>query len=148
MRRGFTALEILVSLAIMALLAAVSIGAFSKVRNAKSLDSAVESASSLIREARSRALASEDGSQFGVYFEASRAVLFKGTVFTEGDPDNKVYELPGVAEIFNVSFSASSTVFKKLTGDPQSPGEVSIRLKDASGSRTIFINEVGLVYAE
>lgn len=141
-------MEILVSLAIMVLLTVVSVGAFSKVRNAKALDSAVESASSLIREARSRALASEDGSQFGVYFEVQRAVLFKGTVFTEGDPSNKIYELPSVAEIFNVNLTASSTVFKTLSGDTASPGNVSIRLKEGTGSRTIFINEVGLVYAE
>lgn len=149
MRRGFTALEILISLAIMALLIVVSIGAFSKVRNAKSLDSAVESTFSLIREARSRALASEDGSQFGVYFEAGRAVLFKGTAFTEGDPNNKIYGLPNVAEIFNINFLASSTVFKRLTGDAENPGNVSIRLKsDPARAKTIFVNEVGLVYAE
>jgi len=146
---GFTALEILVSLSIMAFLIVVSVGSFSKVRNARALDSAVESASSLIREARSRAMASEDGSQFGVYFEPSRAVLFKGTVFMEGDPNNKTYLPPNEVEIASVNFLASSIVFKKLTGDAENPGNVSVRLKnDPANAKTIFVNEAGLIYAE
>ncbi|MEK7567222.1 MAG: prepilin-type N-terminal cleavage/methylation domain-containing protein [Patescibacteria group bacterium] len=146
--KGFTALEILVSLAIMALLVVVSIGSFSKVQNTMYLDGAVESVSSLIREARSRTLASDGGSQFGVYFETKRAALFRGVSFSEGEPDNKVYNLPDKAEIININFPANSVVFKRMTGDTEVLGDVSIKLKNASNVKKILINEVGLIYVE
>ena len=148
MQKAFTALEILISLAIMALLVTVSIGAFSKFQNAVYLDGAVESVSSLIREARTRTLASDGGSQFGVYFETQRAVLFRGTVFSEGGIDNKVYNIPDKAEVININFPASSAVFKRLTGDTETAGDISVRLKNGSGLKKIIVNEVGLVYVE
>src|SRR3989344_7633243 len=130
MKNGLTALEILVALAILALLATLSISSFDKIQRVVYLDGAVESATSLLREARTKTLASEDSSQYGVYFESGRAVLFKGAAFSEGAPDNKIYTLPDKAEIININFPLNSVVFKKFTGDTQSAGDVSIKIKN------------------
>ena len=148
MKNGLTALEILVALAILALLATLSISSFDKIQRVVYLDGAVESVTSLIREARTKTLASEDFSQYGVYFESGRAVLFKGAEFSEGFPDNKTYVVPEKAEIINVSFPLSSVVFKKLTGDAEGIGDVSVKIKNSYNLKKISVNEVGLVYVE
>ncbi len=148
MKKGLTALEILVALAILTLLAVLSIGSFTKVQNVVLLDGAVESVVSLIREARTKTLASEDSSQYGVYFESGRAVLFKGVTFSEGATDNKIYTLPDKAEIININFPLNSAVFKKLTGDTQSAGDISIKIKNTASLKKISANELGLVYVE
>ena len=147
--RGFTALEIIVSLAILILLGAMTAGYLSGLKKVITLDGAIESIISLTREAKAKTLAPEDGSQFGVRFESSKATLFKGAAYIEGGADNKIYNLPGETEIFNIGFSGGNLVFKLLTGEPAATGSVSIRLKtDTANPKTIFINNAGLIYVE
>ena len=149
MKKGFNLLEILISVAILSLLAVLSVGYFSGLKRAIALDGVIESVASLTREARTKTLAPEDASAFGIHFEESRAVLFKGTEFTEGNPDNKAYLVPSEAKIFNISFTGGNLVFRRLTGEPQEAGSVSIGLRvDTSSSKTLFINTAGLIYVE
>lgn len=149
MKRGISALEILVSLAILALLAVLTMSYLSGLKKVVVLDGVIESLISLTREAKSRTLAPEGGSQFGVRFEPSKATLFKGAGFVGGAADNKTYTLPADAEIFDINFSGGDLVFQLLTGEPGIPGDFSIRLKaDPANSKTVFINSAGLIYAE
>lgn len=149
MKRGISALEILVALAILALLAVLTMSYLSGLKKVVVLDGVIESLISLTREAKSRTLAPEDSSRFGVRFEPSKATLFKGAEFVEGSASNKTYALPADAEIFDINFPGGDLVFQLLTGEPNIPGDFSVRLKaDLVNSKTIFINSAGLIYVE
>lgn len=146
---GFTTLEILIAVSILIILSALAIGSLSTFRDARELDRAVDEIFTLVREARSRTLSSEDDSQFGVHFETSNSVLFKGTTFTMGAPSNKTLILSNRVEIYAINIPGSDVVFERLTGDANPSGDVSVRLKaDPSESKTIIINSSGLIYVQ
>lgn len=147
--RGFTLLEILIGLFILILLSVIMVSVLIGVRDSRQLNKAIDEISSVLNEARALTLGSKDDSQFGVFFENSRAVLFKGAVYSEGAPDNKQVDLSNQVEIFNINFTGDTLVFERLTGDANPAGDVSIRLKkDVSKSKTIFINERGIIYVQ
>ena len=149
LKRGFTILEMLIAIAVLVILATIIIGAMANFRDSSEFNRAVDEVVAIIREARSKTLASEDGFQFGIHFESSRVVLFKGTSFVDSDPNNKVLTLSGRVEIFNINITGGNVVFERLTGDANPSGDVSVRLKnDLTNTETIIIGSGGLVYVQ
>jgi hypothetical protein len=132
------------------LLSIVSIS-FTSFRNAQTLENSVSEIISLIREARGKTLSSEDSSQYGLHFEASRMVFFKGTVFKEPGPAapyNREIQLSPLVEISSISLAGggSDVIFKRLTGGTNQYGSVVLRVKsDTSKTRTININSTGAI---
>ena len=147
--RGFTLLELAIALAILLILAAIGIGAFANFRDTRELDRAADDVMNLAREARARTLASEEDSQFGVYFESGRAVLFRGASYSEGAPGNEEHVFPARVEAHSITVPSSVVIFDRLTGATSNAGVVSFRLKsDSSQTRTITITAPGLMYVE
>lgn len=149
--KGFSLIEILVAVAVLVAVAALTAAVFSSFYRVQTLNSAIEQAISLIKEARSKTLSSEGASQYGVHFESSRLVLFKGSGFTEGNPDNKEFVLQSAVEIYDISLNGGvvDLVFKRLTGETNEYGGVFFRLKASpSKTRNIIIESSGLIGAD
>ena len=66
--QGVTALELLMVVAIMAILAAIVISPFAQFRNSKVLDTAGENALSILARARGNTLSSKNSYQYRVHF--------------------------------------------------------------------------------
>jgi type II secretory pathway pseudopilin PulG len=145
---GFSALELVVRLAVIMLAATLAIGALQSERNARTLEEATAQTLALLREARSRTLSSDAGMQFGVRFESSGAILFQGSAFVDGAPENRTV---GFGERVHVSTTLpnESVVFGRLTGQSSGVGTVVLALtSDATIRRTVAIEESGITYAE
>lgn len=146
---GFTTLEILIAVVVLIIVAVIILGAMRAFRDSSELDRTANDIMNIIREARSRTLSSENGNQFGARFESGKAVLFKGATYDPNDPNNEIYNLSSRVEISNINFSASTTIFKRLTGEADPAGDVSVRLKaNPAQAKIIFINSTGLVYVQ
>ena len=143
---GFTALEILIALAVVLILAAIVSGGFSSFRKEQILSGTAENIFSFVNEARAKTLSSKEDSVYGVHFENSRAVIFKGQNFSEGAPDNEIFYLPAAAEISQVSLAGggAEAIFKRLTGETGQSGTVVIRLKGGTKTKTVVIQKSGL----
>lgn len=147
--KGLSAIEFLIASFVVVILAALIAAAFFSFRDAQELSRATESLQTLMVEARSRTLSSENASQFGVHIETGRAVLFRGASFTEGAPDNKDVLFPARVEAYSITFPQGNVVFERLTGRADSSGEVKLRLRaDTAASSTIRVEESGLIYAQ
>ena len=145
-REGFSLVEIIVAVAVLAVIAALTANAFSSFYKNMALNSAVEQAISVLQEARSNTLSGKDSSQWGVHFEISRLAFFKGTSFTEPNPNNRDYQLSYSVEIYGISLNGGgpNVIFQKLTGKTNEYGAVSFRLKsDVSKTKTITIESNG-----
>lgn len=143
MMRGFTMLELLMVFAIsFVLFAAVSVP-FSSYRESQVLNASAEEIASLLNEARASSIASRESSQYGVHFEATRAVLFKGATWSGAPASyNKEFLFDGIVTIASTTLSGggSDIVFEPLTGETLNYGTVTLQSKrDASKQKTVTV---------
>jgi len=146
-QNGFSLIEIIIAMAIGAVLVAVVVISFSSFRNSKTVDISADQILSVINEARVKSVSSEDYSRFGVHFETSRVVLFKGDIFTEPNSSNTETLLSSLAEISDISLNGGGAdmVFQKLTGKTSNGGSLRVRLKsDNNKYKTISVKSTGI----
>ncbi|OGF62775.1 hypothetical protein A2662_00215 [Candidatus Giovannonibacteria bacterium RIFCSPHIGHO2_01_FULL_45_33] len=144
--KGFTLLEILVSMAIIVVLSALIFSVMSSFGESNKLTEANSGIIGLLRDARSRTLASEFGSNFGVHFENTKAVLFRGDVYDSASPANESYLLPPSIEISAIDLTAGAvdTVFTRLYGTTTASGTVTLRSRSVPAKiHTVSIYSTG-----
>ncbi len=145
--KGFTLIEILVTISIAAVLFAIIVSGFSGLRNNSDLQSAVEDSVSYLQETRANTLSSNNANVYGVHFESGKFVLFVGATYDPASATNKNRLLPSSVEINSISLNGggNDVVFKRLTGETSSHGTVTFRLtSNTSVTKTINILSTGL----
>lgn len=146
--KGFTLVEILISLAILAVVLTVALHAILSFRAVSDLNATGEQVASFLSEARNKTLASKSDTQYGIRFNLDRCVFFSGAVFASSTPGNKEYVFPRDVEISSIALAGGSkdTVFDRLTGETAGSGAITVRIKaDTSRTRTVSISSTGLV---
>lgn len=146
-QKGFTLLEILITLAIVVILSAIIIVPFSNFRASKLLEVTSNEVVSLLVQARADTISSKNASQYGVHFEASRVVLFAGDTFVDGNPGNFELSIDPVLQISNITLagSGSDVIFERITGSTAQPGTVMLGVvADASQFKIITIDPAGV----
>ncbi|KKT21254.1 MAG: hypothetical protein UW04_C0007G0006 [Parcubacteria group bacterium GW2011_GWB1_43_8] len=144
---GFSLIEIIVVIAIGAVLVAAITVSFSSFRNSKTVDISADQILSVINEARVKTVSSEDYSRFGVRFEANRIIFFKGDIFTEPNSSNIETPMSPLVEISDISLNGGGAdmVFQKLTGKTGNNGSLRVRLKsDNDKYKTISVKSTGI----
>lgn len=146
-KRGFTVIEFLIALSILAILAAIVFTSMSRFRNSKALQVVAEDILSLLDEGRADTLSAKDSYAYGAHFESSAIVLFRGPAYSSFDSSNKIVDIDGAVEISNISLAGGGQdiLFQRLTGKTSQNGTVTIRLKeDTSKIKTIAIEASGV----
>lgn len=128
--KGLTIVEIIISIAIIIVLGTITAFVFPRFRSSLVLHSALEDGLSLLEEAKSKTLSSENESQYGVNFASSTMTLFAGTTYNPLDPSNRRISFSSDVEISCISLvgGASSTVFERLTGETDQYGVIKFHL--------------------
>lgn len=145
LRTGFTLIETAVAVSIVLVLAALSLAGLSSFRDSSLLSKTADEAASALKTARSRTLASENALSYGVYFGTSTVILFPGTTYSVNNSANEITDISPRVEISSNTLTASSTAFRRLTGEATISGSVTFRLKsNPSKTKTITIYGSGL----
>lgn len=146
MNKGLTLLEIIVALSIFFILGAIAILAFSNYSKNSLLGDARARVLSELNYARSETLASENKSSWGVHFESSRIVRFKGSAYSSSDPSNVSISLPLGIAISSINLGGQpEVIFERLTGRAGNNGSIVLELSsNPSASTTINIYASGL----
>jgi len=136
--RGFTLIEIMLSVAIMSMLVALSVPVYQSFTRRNDLDIAAQSLAGMLVRAQTYARNMNGDNAWSVEIQSSTLTLFKGTNFagrdTTVDETNTIYQTPsGLSEV----------QFAKFTGIPNTTG--SITLTSGNDTRTITINAKGSV---
>jgi prepilin-type N-terminal cleavage/methylation domain-containing protein len=140
-KHGFTILEIILSVALIAVFAAVSMPVYQAFQERNDLDIATISIAQTLRRAQFLSQAVDGDTSWGVYIQSGSATLFKGVSFATRDTS---YD-----EVFDVSSNITTSgvleiVFSKFTGLPQTTGTI-ILTSSTNETRTITINTKGTV---
>lgn len=150
--RGISVIEILIVIAVIGILVAIVVPNLTRFRNEQALKNTSADIISLLNEARSNTISSVNSSQYGVYFESGRAVLFVGSTFTEPNSTNKELSFSSAVTIqssggISLNGGGSTVVFSRISGDTSNYGTITIQLvSDSSRQKIITIGQTGLVF--
>jgi len=150
---GLTIIELLTVVAILIILTSISISLFRIFQKESGLTNTAEEIINMLRFAQNKTLASQESSQWGVYFLTSSSpqeyILFKGGDYTSRDPAyDQVHKIPEKIEIYEVNLTGggSEIVFERISGDTNYSGNVSLRLKENTlKTRQIIVEQSGKV---
>jgi prepilin-type N-terminal cleavage/methylation domain-containing protein len=145
-KKGFTLVEMLVVLAIIAILLLIATPQFNKFRQAEVLNAASRDVLSSLEKARSNTLSSVNSSEYGVHFQSDQVIIFKGLTYSVGAVTNESISISEPASITNVTLggvsgSTGNVYFNRLYGAPSTTGTVTI--STSSLSKTITISATG-----
>jgi len=152
--KGFTLIEILVVLGVLGLLAASALVALSTLRGGSDLQAEAQGFSQVLELARSKTIASEGATRYGVYATSAsphRYILFQGNNYAlRVVSEDEVYNLRDTVEfVAPASFSGLSgqeVVFDRIQGSTSNAGYAKLQMKaDSNNSSTVSVGSSGNV---
>lgn len=140
-QRGFTLLELLLSVAILTLITGLSLPVYESFVRRNDLDLTTQSVAAAVRRAETYARGVNGDTTWGIRVQSNEVVLFKGASYAARDTafDEKV-SLPGTV----TPSGLSELVFAKLTGAPSATGTITLA-STTNDTRTITVNAKGMV---
>jgi prepilin-type N-terminal cleavage/methylation domain-containing protein len=142
MKNGFTLLEVLLSMALIAILAGVGLPTMYTLLSKNDLDVAQNQVAQSLGRATFLSSASDGDTTWGVKVLTGNIIIFKGTNYTSGRDANFDETYPIAASI--TPSGLTEVVFSKMTGLPQTTGDII--LTSTNGEiKTITINSKGTV---
>ena len=141
-RHGFTLLEVMLSLAVVGIMSAVSVPVLSRVQTKNDLDAATRVLVQSLRRAEILAQSVDGDTSWGVSAQSGSITLFKGPSFAGRD---STYD-----EIFTVPTTVTATgltevVMAKFTGYPTTTGSVTLTSSVLPDTSTVTIQAKGTV---
>ncbi len=146
--KGFTLLEVAITIGIVVLIGAISLVSFINSRNVRDLTTSAQNVLSVLRLAQSKALGGEDNSQWGVRLEQAQFILFRGTTFASST-STQSYSLPSSIEIVNIILAGGGqeVAFKRLSGQTDQTGVFTVRIKGSVAQVfSVTVDGSGKVY--
>lgn len=146
MRKGFTLIEIIVVVSIIAIFVLIAAAGFRNMSSHADLLSTHEQVLEVIRNARSETLSSKENTVYGFYLTATSITRFTGGAYNPVDPANEVYLFVGdVTATSSVITAGGEVLFTRLTGEASQSGTIYIRDFGAVATRTITLHASGLI---
>ncbi len=141
MKKGFSLLEMILSLALVGLVLAISLPLSQSYQNQNNFREVKDQLVSMIRKAQLFSQGSIEDSGWGVYISSTAATLFKGSSFALRDFSyDEVYDLP-----MTVGLSGTQQfVFNKISGELSSSSSLTL-ISLTNETSTININQKGIV---
>src|SRR3989338_7585244 len=149
--KGATLVEMLIALAIAAILFVFVYEVFVNYNRGQALEKSSAGVAAILNEARGKTLAGRGAAQYGIHFAADSVTFFTGAIYSPVTTTNKTERLNSLVEISNIALNGggSEVIFKKLTGATEQYGMVTLRDKnDGAGTMTITIYQCGLLEIE
>jgi prepilin-type N-terminal cleavage/methylation domain-containing protein len=145
-KKGVTLTEIVVVVAILGFIVAITFQSFTSYRTASSVEKVAGQVAALVNEARSLTLASKEDTTYGVHFEASKVVMFAGDTYSSSSAQNVTVNLGGgvTASAIELTGGGSEVVFNRLDGTARYSGTTTLSVSGASTTKKIIVYPTGL----
>jgi prepilin-type N-terminal cleavage/methylation domain-containing protein len=140
-QRGFTLIEVLLSVTILAMLVGLSLPVYETFVRRNDLDLTAQATVSAIRRAEAYSRSVNQDSQWGIELVAPGITVFKGDTYATRDAAfDEIIMLPNSISVSGIS----EIVFAKLSATPNATGTISFTTT-TNDTRTITINGKGMV---
>ena len=145
-QRGFSVVELLFAVAIIAVLAALSATTFMAVRQTEELKTATQDVWLALRSARNATLSSSGDQVYGVHIARNKVVRFSGSTYGTNSTTDMVSNFPGsVVATSSLSGSTTDIVFTRLSGEVSATGTITLLHSTTNATTTLTISQTGLV---
>ncbi len=148
---GFTLVEILVVMGLIAILSGVAFINFIRPQNQASLDSIVATLVADLKSQQTKAMAGDGVSApaaqaHGIYVQSGSYTLFKGSAYSGADTDNFVVS-SDTGTTLSTTLPSTQAVFTKGSGDVAGfiagQSTITVTSSGTGVSRTITLNRYG-----
>jgi prepilin-type N-terminal cleavage/methylation domain-containing protein len=145
--QGFTIIEILITLAILAIIVALLVNSFQLFSKHQEINKDADIVIEALEEARTNTLASQNASQYGVHFATSSVTIFAGSTYVAGASTNVSPSLTSSATVLTRTLTGggNDVVFQRLTGETAQNGTIGISSPNTTRTRTVTIYKTGLI---
>jgi len=138
---GFTLIEVIMSIAAMAVIAGISIPVYQSLQVKNDLDIAAVTIAQSLRRAQLLSEAVDGDISWGVAVQSGSIAVFKGTSYAARDGSyDELFDVPTSITPSGVS----EVVFAKFTGLPQAAGTITLT-SNTNEIRNVTINQKGAV---
>lgn len=156
-QRGFTIIEVIVVVALMAMISGFSAPFLSGAVPRQDVEMAASGVVDAVREAQAATFTGRNDARYGVHFQGDRYVFFQGSTYVVADANNAEHVLPQGLIFSSVVFSPGGACtlpagtgncdakFQDRRGTPTVTGTAVIT-SDAGESKTVYLNAAGMVY--
>ncbi len=125
--KGFTLLEVIFSLAIIAILTGMVTTSFRTAQIKKEQQGIVQSITASLEKQKSDSQTGKDGSNYGVRFATSSYMTFKGTAYASTSASNIVTTLDSNFQISETITNSTNVIyFSKLTGGANETATITV----------------------
>lgn len=142
---GFTLVEILVVLAIFAVLAGITIAGFQNYARYQNFDQEVVAVQATIADTKVQARSSENGEAHGVKVASNSITVFSGDAYNAIDPDNVTYTFDAITLTPSLTGGTDEIIFANLTGLPSATGTILMDGTYYSATRTVEVTGTGVI---
>lgn len=139
---GFTLIEVLLSVAIISLIAGISLPVLGSFNERNNLDIVTQGIVGQLRRAQTYTRGVNGDSQWGVHVQSSDATLFKGTSYV--DRDAAFDEITTIPSSITPS-GTTDILYSKLEAAPSTAGTITLTNTNNNQSRMITVNAQGMV---
>ncbi len=135
--KGFTVVEILVVLSVLAILFSLLLSVFFSLADYRALERDCAEIRAYLEEARIYTQSSRLESSYGVYFNADEIELFRGDSWATKEESLKTHQFNSFVSVSDTSLGGvDEVVFHRLFGEPSVHGEIRV----SGPKREIVIN--------
>lgn len=142
---GFTIVELLVSMAVMVILATLTVTTFKDYADRSQLQGEVVGVTRDLMEQRSKTLAALNDSVYGFAVSSTSLIYFAGSTYVPGAAGNEVVPLNYTTATSSFSNGLSYIVFSKITGEASATGTIELISGAQNSTTTITIHGSGLI---
>lgn len=139
-------------MAILSLVAVMSLGAFSSYQRRANIEATANEISGLLERARTLAVVNFNDKVYGVHFASQQYTLFSGPAYVAGATGNEVKTLTRFRFQTPAAFSdgasgaSADVLFQALNGHTVNTGSVRLEtVADTSISKLITVNSLGII---